>query len=426
MTKFARVLAVVVLSCWLTLAACSNGTDSTGLETAPPENTAAPTAPGLPSSTSAQSPNPPTSTIAASPTVEVVGATPENFTIDGPFILQHISGGEIFLEEILTGYIRELPTELRIFEDNSFLGWTRKGCGFYVRMDNFDIVEVDLEGNILRTVFSIENLDVAENDPATSIGWVSPGVNVSPSENWILFYIGSGENRFHEGFGGRFDTTNVFLLPVEGGAAPTQISRNGGAWFYEWSHDSNTIAFTDKDGNGVFQLFLMSIDGAKVSQITDFAEGDAVPFEISWAPNDKYLTFSVGTFEGEFTDWIYSLESETLIQIEGQTSFAWDQDSTLYAFGNGRTVILDPSSGLEIESFFVPGQTLYFTPYGVDHKLVCVGFCLGYGADEDGLFYLDLGTLTVEKKPNFETVLDTAGWWHSPVEFTSEAECHFP
>ena len=64
-----------------------------------------------------------------------------------PLIIQMLFGGEIYLQDVNTGETRSINPELYI-SDAYFLGWTRQGCGFYLYLDNADIVEVDLRGDI--------------------------------------------------------------------------------------------------------------------------------------------------------------------------------------------------------------------------------------------------------------------------------------
>lgn len=349
-----------------------------------------------------------------------------NDNINGLFLLEYIFGGEIYLQELSTGRIRALDSELRIISEDGFLGWTRNGCGFYVRMENFDIVEVDLKGNILRKVFSIENFNVSQDTSTKLINPVSRWVRLSPSEERILFTIGSGERHEYEGYGSFFDQVNLFVQPVNGDLEPTQLSQRGGAWYYEWSPDSNSIVFTDRDPRGINQIYLTSIDGLDQKQVTDFSDQSGIIHSLSLAPNGKFLSFYYSITEDQTTKWIVNLEDDQIEQVDLPGELFWDKDSVLIASSPNNISMVNPTTGIEIESYQIPEITGIFSPFGEEGKLACLGFCVGRGKDDYGFYILDLMSQQIENTSNFTRIIDVAGWEYSPPAFKDESTCKYP
>src|SRR5262249_42882385 len=65
--------------------------------------------------------------------------------------------------------------------------------------------------------------------------------------------------------------TQIWIVPLEGGGAPRQITNDGGSNSRpRWSPDSKRIAYVS-DRGGSSQIWLMDPDGANPKQVTNIA-----------------------------------------------------------------------------------------------------------------------------------------------------------
>src|SRR5688572_24798333 len=82
--------------------------------------------------------------------------------------------------------------------------------------------------------------------------------------------------------------TQIWTVPVDGSAAPKQLTTKENSSQAVWSPDGKQIAFVRAaDGKG--QIFLLSMDGGEAVQLTKYKYGASSP---KWSPDGKYLLFS--------------------------------------------------------------------------------------------------------------------------------------
>jgi hypothetical protein len=198
-------------------------------------------------------------------------------------MLELLFGGEVFLQDISSGVVRPLNSDIIIVEDGFFLGWSPDGCSFYFRTQADDIVEANLKGEIVSTVFS--NRVVADRGEKL----ISTAVQLSPSFEWIATSIFSGNSTEIEGKGYRYERETAVVMANQPNSQMFEISERGGGWIYQWSPDSLQIAYSDYDLAGEFQIFVSDPTGKQRKQITDYNDGRLPPDEIIWSPDGQYF-----------------------------------------------------------------------------------------------------------------------------------------
>jgi hypothetical protein len=357
-----------------------------------------------------------------SPTVPFTPTTDPKST-DGilgrSMILQHIFGMEIYLQDVATGEIRMLDPNLGIVMEDGFLGWTRNGCGFYVRMSNQDIVEVDLNGKIMRTVFSHDIIQYQGEGTASS--WVE----FSPAEEWVSFEVGEGDRVNFGRYGGHHEIENVYVISMDGLIGPYQLSERGGSWNYAWSRDNQYLAYTDYDAEGRFQVYVSTFDRSQRKQITDF-DVEGVPNRFIWSPDSQYFTIFYEYPEGSY-EFIIANILENQISSLGKVdqlwvNLWWEDEGLLVTVIDGTISWYDPESGEVLKkNDNVPFIQGHIMPSGTKFHISCLGYCLDL--ENYGYYMFDVRTNSLDQMPNFTRIIDLADWAAAPLEFTGEGMC---
>jgi dipeptidyl aminopeptidase/acylaminoacyl peptidase len=82
--------------------------------------------------------------------------------------------------------------------------------------------------------------------------------------------------------------TQIWMVPVDGSAAPKQLTTKDNASQAVWSPDGKQLAFVRAaDGRG--QIFLLSLDGGEAIQLTKYKYGASSP---KWSPDGRHILFS--------------------------------------------------------------------------------------------------------------------------------------
>src|SRR5262249_23308527 len=79
-----------------------------------------------------------------------------------------------------------------------------------------------------------------------------------------------------------------------------------------WSPDSKKIAFADKD----LKLFVLDVASRKVTQ-ADQAKYQEI-FRYSWSPDSRWLTYFKANFEGFHQVYLYSLDSAKVTRVTAE------------------------------------------------------------------------------------------------------------
>jgi hypothetical protein len=290
-------------------------------------------------------------------------------------------------------------------------------------MDNYDIVEVDLQGQILRTVFTLNNLNYQGE------GVASPRVEMSPSEEWVVFVIGRGERTNYGIDYARYDKEDIFVISSDGQNGPYKISNGGRAWYYTWSPDSQSLAYSDYDSDGRLQVYLAKYDGSHNKQLTNF-ETNGTPRLLEWSPNGQYLSMFYEHPEGEYNLLIASKDGE-LVSIgifeSMWVDIWWDDDSTLAIWIDDEINWFDPNNGSIIQHLLgVINPYMNVKSFGTPNKQACLGFCFGIDKEDYGLFIYDISENYMYQIPIINRVYDMANWHPSPEGFPGEEKCKEP
>lgn len=136
----------------------------------------------------------------------------------------------------------------------------------------------------------------AEKRPITHEDlWLMPRVGsptVSPDGRFAVFsvtmpaYSASAQSR------------NLWLVPVDGGAPPRQITHvRGGEGSVAWSPDSSRIAFTARrEGDDASQIYVLDLaGGGEAQRYTTLTMGAR---SLSWSPDGSHILFTSDVYPG--------------------------------------------------------------------------------------------------------------------------------
>ncbi len=332
----------------------------------------------------------PTDTVAPSPTPSPTRNPAQSDGLLGnPLTLQVLLDGKLILEDVNTGETRQLDPLIIIPFDAKFLGWTRQGCGFYAWIDGtYDIVEVDLRGNILRTIYASKNFNYR------GPGETFPFVELSQSAEYIAFKAGKGERTEYPPHGYHWAMENLVVMPADGKGGFTTLSRHGGAWYYEWSPDSTALVFTDRDANGIFQVFVAKRDGSQRAQLTHFQDVEKVPEYLGWSPDGRYVAIVFPYENGGFDHFIANIEEKTTISLGKTYLFWWEEDGSFANWYKNRIAWTNPSDGSILKEMLgVPDESSHVNFFGSTHKFFCAWDC--FGKLDFGMLVYDINTKSI-------------------------------
>ncbi len=118
----------------------------------------------------------------------------------------------------------------------------------------------------------------------------------------------------------------LYVMPQDGSAAPTQLTSGGTAMRYRplWSPDSKKIAFSDKDG----KLFVVTVEDKSVVEAADEQRGQLQDY--AWSPDSGHLAFSLSGDNTNRAIWIWSALDGQARRVTGDLfnayTPAWDPE----------------------------------------------------------------------------------------------------
>ena len=186
--------------------------------------------------------------------------------------------------------------------------WEGNGCTLIVKIKN-GIVEMNLQGKIVRTIFSFERLPpITDGVILLPPSYSRRAIDLlSPDEGWVSYKVGSGivEQVGDDRDPLRYEYENIETISVDGKEGPYQLSQRGGAWRASWSPNSQGIAYTDYDEFGIHQLYVISPDGTNRRQITYFTNPLEI-MKIIWSPNGKNIALLVDKNNDGFASTVHT------------------------------------------------------------------------------------------------------------------------
>jgi hypothetical protein len=331
-----------------------------------------------------------------------------------------------YLEDILTGRGYNLLAEGKAID---ILKWEGTGCTF-IAVTRDGIIEIDLEGKILRNVFAFKNIhNIVDGHLLIDPPYFRRAIDMlSPDKSWLVYRIGSGkyEQRGDDIEPYRFEYENIETMSLDGTQGPFRLSQNGGAWRVAWSPGSQQISYSDYDNNGVHQIYLIDKDGANRKQVTFFPNPQLGIMKILWSPDGEKLAVVIDQDDDG------SVDDTIVLKINGSTSpkeykniFAdwWRDNHTIIAGKlieqeprHGELIILDTRSDDELA---IQLDNCYrINPFG---NPAMVG-CLRY---DDKFIVYDTYTSNVIVYPNFEPLVDTQYWIAAPDDYPGANGCGY-
>jgi hypothetical protein len=295
----------------------------TATKTLIPATITAPTL--MPSPTSTP---PPTYTSPPLPTATV---TPVVTSLEGPLLAFYFqpsdqTGDEfsLLLFDVGTKTFRHIRNDLvnHQFEPQ----WFGNGCHLFIRGRL-----LDLHGNI---VWQMPGL--------VERGWQEAGfggTRLSPNREWLAYPFESGFPTYSSS-----EFVDIETIKLDTLDPPIRLTQHGVAYAPPaWSPDSQWLAFSDLDENGVLQIYRATSDGRTIQPLTNHSEVVGRVEALAWSPDGRYLAYIVnpvveGVLLPEEESWVglISLSDQQTehIRIEDfrySWELRWDTDSSRFA-----------------------------------------------------------------------------------------------
>ena len=327
-----------------------------------------------------------------------------------------------YLEDILTGIGYNMLAEGKSID---ILRWAGNGCTLIVSTTD-EIVEMDLQGKIIRNIFSFERLpDFVDEyiliDPPYYVRAIDM---LSPDESWIVYRIGSGT---YEQMGSdyepyRFEFENLEAMSVDGTQGPYRLSQNGGAWRAAWSPDSEQIAYSDYDNQGIHQLFIINRDGTNRRQVTSLTHPAVEILKILWSPNGEKIALLVDQ-DDDWSTIVLNIDEKSSKALENISAEWWRDNNSFVAWKiielrpwHAELITLDTSTDNE---FTIRPEGCYrINPFGNPSMMGCLTY--------DGKFIVyDTNTSNAFEYPNFDPFPGTQYWIAAPDSYPGVIGCGF-
>ena len=300
-------------------------------------------------------------------------------------------------------------------EATSVFGWDKDGCELIVGVRDGRIVKVDLQGNIVQVLYEMED---QENE-------VSFIYAMSPTGEWIASLVGYG---FHDYASYEFQDLEVIVIE---GQKKIRLTKSGGVKGFSWSPDGLLLAYSNKDSNGIPQLFISEPEGAGRLQLTHFTDPDAKIFSPSWSPDGSKIAFQLESpNKGGSLFIIYLNDNLKMKRYDLSGGSIWWPDLTVigltgYYKEPGSSVYIDGIKWIDINTgkirHFVsesklPGDQIYTKPFGITGRI-------GFFSDNNTFYIYDVQKQKIIAHSDFASDLLIKDWNPAPGTFPGEANC---
>jgi tricorn protease len=118
----------------------------------------------------------------------------------------------------------------------------------------------------------------------------------------------------------------IYLIDQKGEGKPVQLTTQFNSMLspMEWSPDGKRMAVNDKDG----KLYVLTVTNKNVKEIADHEFGEI--YYYSWSPDGGHLAFSMRDWNGYWSIYIWSVSDSKVRRITGkyfnESEPAWDPD----------------------------------------------------------------------------------------------------
>jgi hypothetical protein len=308
--------------------------------------------------------------------------------------------------------------------------WFGNGCHLFIRGRL-----LDLHGNI---VWQMPGL--------IERGWQDGGMGgtrLSPDREWLAYQVGSGYVGYSES-----EFEDVETIKLDTLDPPIRLTQHGVAYAPPaWSPDSQWLAFSDLDENGVVQIYRATPDGRTVQPLTNHSELLGVVGALAWSPDGRYLAYLVnpvvaGALVGGEEAWVGLISLADMqaehIRIEDFRDglwLWWSSDSSRFAIvGEGYFSAAHTTTEDQIHWIDATTSTITHSFYAREGpaEVFDRSFSLGLPAGNidtfliagrDGFYLVHAQDNSLEFLGNFET---DGLYWNvasSPFDFPGEAQC---
>jgi dipeptidyl aminopeptidase/acylaminoacyl peptidase len=108
---------------------------------------------------------------------------------------------------------------------------------------------------------------------------------ISPDGKWVAYTVSTPDMDANR------NASNIWMVSVTGGA-PLQLTQSGHDSSPVWSPDSKTIAFlSSRDGTS--QVYLLPMDGGEANKLTTLSTGADL---VKWSPDGKTIAFTSSVY----------------------------------------------------------------------------------------------------------------------------------
>ena len=224
------------------------------------------------------------------------------------------------------------------------------------------------------------------------------------------------------GQGYHYPVENLAVMSTDGSEGPIYISKNGGAWIFDWSPNSQLLAYTDYDENDTLKIYSADYHGNQHVEYQTLPEAGNAPDGILWSPNSKYFVLKYIAFDRSNL-WIANSENQNIVPVGEVDEFWWEDDNILGTWDDDVIRWIDPASGKVVRSLEnVPAGNGGMKPFGSTSRIAC--FWCFEDQLEYGLKIFDVNTRELYKMPNVTDILDVAGWEAAPDSFPRQDICN--
>ena len=207
------------------------------------------------------------------------------------------NGGYLYTMDLATEQVKRIPIVIREDFDSGRGG---------LRDVSKEVTNFEIAPDGSRALFGARGdvFTVPEKNGITRNITATPGVHErnskwSPDGRWIAYISdATGENE-------------VYIVPQDGSAPATQLTRNGDTYKYQisWSPDSKKILWADKK----LRLQFVDIDTKAVTSVEQSTVWEFTDY--SWSPDSKWIAFARPEDKRMTTIQLYSLEKGTTHEV---------------------------------------------------------------------------------------------------------------